>query len=288
MVEGLWQPLVLGGVAGSCGELIAQPMIVVRTRMMVQGVAAAGGMVRYSGFLDTCRTMLRTEGLRAFYKGAAVNAAFTPACRALYMGGLELSKATIGGGTAARDFLAGTSAQLIGSLAYVPRDIIIERCAIDGQLKTQVGSCQSSLHALRTMLAHEGLWGFYRAYVPHQFVWIPYNGLFFALLGKLEALEARAGLPRDALALGVANSAVCAAAAGWATTPIDVIKTRVQVQGANPQLFDFVGPLDCVRQLVRCEGPTALFSGSVGRMLYLVPNMAIFLPLYEYLKRVAA
>mmetsp|Transcript_7922 Transcript_7922/g.24580 ORF Transcript_7922/g.24580 Transcript_7922/m.24580 type:complete len:288 (+) Transcript_7922:116-979(+) len=287
MTESLWQPLVLGGVAGSVGELVAQPMIVVRTRMMVQGVGGEG-MVRYSGFADTCRTMLRTEGLRSFYKGAAVNALFTPACRSLYMGGLEFSKSVIGGGTASRDFLAGAFAQLIGSLAYVPRDVIVERCAIDGQLKSQVGSCSSSIQALRTMWAHEGMWGFYRAYVPHQFVWIPYNGLFFTFLGRLEALEAQAGLSTANFGLGVVNSAISAAVAGWVTTPIDVIKTRVQVQGANPELFSFSGPVDCVTQLVQKEGVRALFSGATGRMLYLVPNMAIFVPLYEFLKRITS
>lgn len=284
----MWQPLVLGGIAGSCGEFVAQPMIVVRTRMMVQGVASSGGIQQYKGFVDTCRSILRNEGLAAFYKGAAVNVAFTPACRALYMGGLELSKATIGEGTAVKDFAGGTVAQLIGSLAYVPRDVIIERCAIDGQLSSQVGSCSSSMQALRTMWAHEGVAGFYRAYLPHQFVWIPYNGLFFALLGRLQDYEARLGLPREGFAVDVANSASAAAVASWATTPIDVVKTRIQVQGANPELFDFKGPVDCVRRLVEREGPRALFSGASGRVAQLVPNMALFIPLYELLKRLAS
>uniref|UniRef100_A0A7S2HHE8 Mitochondrial carrier protein n=1 Tax=Alexandrium andersonii TaxID=327968 RepID=A0A7S2HHE8_9DINO len=236
--------------------------------------------------------MLRTEGIRSFYKGAAVNALFTPPARALYMGGLELSKSCVGSGTAGRDFLAGTLAQLVGSLAYVPRDVIVERCAIDGQLKSQVGSCSSSIEALRTMWVHEGMGGFYRAYMPHQFVWIPYNGLFFALLGRLEAAEVEAGVSSGSdgasFGLGVVNSGFCAALAGWATTPLDVIKTRVQVQGANPELFAFDGPIDCVRQLVRKEGFAALFSGAMGRMCYLAPNMAIFVPLYEQLKRLAS
>mmetsp|Transcript_113361 Transcript_113361/g.293452 ORF Transcript_113361/g.293452 Transcript_113361/m.293452 type:complete len:301 (-) Transcript_113361:77-979(-) len=282
-----WHPLALGGVAGSMGELLAQPMIVVRTRMMVQGVSSqtsGEGLVRYSGFVDTCRTMFRTEGIGSFYKGAALNAASTPFARGLYMAGLELSKAIVGEGTAARDFAAGTAAQLVGSLAYVPRDVIIERCAIDGQLQNQVGSCASSIQAFRTMLAHEGFRGFYRAYVPHQFVWIPYNGIFFSLLGRLQDTQASFGLAQGSFGLGMLNTAACAAVAGWITTPIDVIKTRVQVQGANPQLFEFTGPVDCSLQLIRREGPTALFSGAVARMAYLVPNMAVFIPLYELLK----
>eukprot|EP00746_Dinoflagellata_sp_MGD_P151191 gnl/MRDRNA2_/MRDRNA2_82848_c0_seq2.p1 gnl/MRDRNA2_/MRDRNA2_82848_c0~~gnl/MRDRNA2_/MRDRNA2_82848_c0_seq2.p1 ORF type:complete len:297 (+),score=62.58 gnl/MRDRNA2_/MRDRNA2_82848_c0_seq2:101-991(+) len=283
-----WQLLVLGGIAGSFGEILVQPLVVVRTRMMVQGVSAAAsnsGITQYSGFVNTITTMLRTEGVASFYKGAALNASLTPPARGLYMAGVEVSKAVIGEGTATKDFAAGTAAQLMASLAYVPRDIIVERCAIDGQLNQQVGSCGTSMSAFRTMMAHEGMMGFYRAYVPHQFVWIPYNGLFFAFYGRMQALEESYGIKQDGFALSACNTAVCAAAAGFLTTPIDVIKTRVQVAGANPEIFAFSGPLDCAKQLIAKEGIKGMFAGATGRMMCLAPNMAVFIPLYEFLKK---
>merc|ERR1711924_530221 len=141
------------------------------------------------------------------YKGAAVNVAFTPVGRALYMAGLEMSKSTIGEGTPTRDFAAGTMAQLFMSLAYVPRDIMIERCAVDGQLRGQVGSCKHSLAAFRTIWTQEGAMGFYRAYIPHQFVWIPYNGLFFALLGQLRAAQSSLGMEKRSFAIETVNCA---------------------------------------------------------------------------------
>lgn len=257
--------------------------------MMVQGVtASAGGAhVQYSGFVNTITTMMKEEGVASFYKGAALNACLTPFARGLYMAGVEISKATIGEGTAVKDFMAGTAAQLVGSLAYVPRDIIVERCAIDGQLKSQVGSCGNSIEAFRTMLRHEGMMGFYRAYVPHQFVWIPYNGLFFSFLGRLQAFEESKGIKQGGFLLGMVNTAACAAVAGFLTTPIDVVKTRVQVQGANPDLFAFGGAFDCAKQLVMKEGVQGMFAGACGRMWYLAPNMAVFIPLYELLKKMA-
>ena len=60
------------------------------------------------------------------------------------MAGAELSKETLGEGTALTDFAVGMNAQLLASIAYIPRDIVVERCAIDGQLKSQVGSTASS------------------------------------------------------------------------------------------------------------------------------------------------
>ena len=274
--------------------------------MMVAGVPGSG-IPRYGGLIDAVRTMLRTEGVGAFYKGGTLNAISTPPARGMYMLGVEVAKNTVGGGTVARDFFAGAVAQLISSLAYVPRDVIIERCAIDGQVKSQVGSAASSMQVLRTIMQTEGMAGFYRAYIPHQFVWIPYNGLFFAMLGKINDAEVALGVDNSSYAVGIANSALCGGAAAWATTPIDVIKTRVQVSGANPELFAFSGAIvsgssglcqfavssltparrwrqDCCKKLLKEEGPRALFAGASGRMAYLAPNMALFLPLYDFLK----
>jgi hypothetical protein len=229
--------------------------------------------------------MLRSEGIGAFYKGAALNAAFTPLARGLFVLGMDTSKQHVGEGTTARDFAAGTAGQLVASLAYVPRDVIVERCAIDGQLAKQVGSSSSSSTVLGTIMRAEGLRGFYRAYVPHQFLWIPCNGLMLAFVGKGKDLGVAAGMQTSTVSFGVLNTLSSASAAAWLTTPIDVIKTRLQIAGANPELFSYNGPLDCVTKTVRAEGVSALFAGASGRVLYLGPAMALFFPIYDALKK---
>ena len=139
--------MVFGGLAGSVAEMAVLPALVVRTRMMVQGADATSR--QYTSFGHCFRSIVVEEGVGAFYKGAGTNLAFTPLARGLFTVGMEGAKATVGEGTPLRDFAAGTAAQLVSSFAYVPRDIILERCAIDGQLKTQVGSTSSSLAALK-------------------------------------------------------------------------------------------------------------------------------------------
>ena len=86
-----FQSFALGGIAGSIAEMITMPAVVVRTRLMVQG-ASATGATQYRGFFDACQTMLRIEGIGAFYKGAALNAAFTPIARGLFVLGMDTSK----------------------------------------------------------------------------------------------------------------------------------------------------------------------------------------------------
>lgn len=256
---------LLGGMAGSLAEVTVMPALVVRTRMMVQG--ADSSITRYSSFGNALRTMIREEGIGSFYKGMGLNMAFTPLARGLFMTGADVSKRVIGEDTALKNFAAGMNAQLLASIAYVPRDVIVERCAIDGQLKSQAGSTANSAAALRTIFVGEGLSGFFRAFVPHQLVWVPFNGIFFAALGKCNDLEKAAGIDTRSYALGVFNTFASAAFAAVCTNPIDVIKTRLQVAGANPTVFSYSGPLDCVTKLLKAEGPAALFSGLMGRFM---------------------
>ena len=123
------EAVVLGGAAGSISEIVVLPALVVRTRMMVQG--ADSSIKAYSSFSHALRTIYQEEGVGAFYKGLGLNVLFTPLARGLYMGGAEVTKAAIGEGTAIKDFAAGMNAQLVASIAYVPRDIVVERCAIE-------------------------------------------------------------------------------------------------------------------------------------------------------------
>ena len=86
---------------------------------------------------------------------------------------------------------------------------------------------------------------------------------------------------------GLAYGGFASCVAETITMPIDVVKTRLQVAGANPDVFSYRGPIDCLAKLIRAEGPAALFAGLVGRFLYAGPGFAIFLPTYDVLKRLA-
>jgi len=280
-----FESLVIGGLAGAMCEAFVMPPMVIRTRMMVQGVEGASSAV-YTSFFDAVGTMYKTEGIRSFFKGLGVNFAFTPLARGLYMVGLETSKKNLGEGTALKDFASGMNAQLVASIAYVPRDIVVERCAIDGNVAKQVGSTASSYKALKTIITSEGLGGFFRAFLPHQLVWVPFNGLFFTFLGKCKQIEDEyTSIDSSGYAIGVANTFLSAGGAAICTNPIDVIKTRMQVAGANPEVFSYTGPIDCLLKLLKTEGPTALFAGLTGRTLYAGVGFAIFLPTYDILKK---
>lgn len=62
--------IMCGAVAGACGQTIAYPFDLLRRRFQMM---PAGGKQVYEGILHAFRTIIRTEGTRALYKGYSAN-----------------------------------------------------------------------------------------------------------------------------------------------------------------------------------------------------------------------
>ena len=63
------------------------------------------------------------------------------------------------------------------------------------------------------------------------------------------------------------------------------MKTRLQVQQSNVDIFDYKGPLDCIIKIIKREGVKALFDGLSARILWLTPRLSIAVSTYDYIKR---
>lgn len=192
-------------------------------------------------------------------------------------------------------------------------DVIKERLQIEGQLQT-VKNYGSSWAATRGIVATEGVLGLYRAYWIHQMTWAPFNGIYFATyeaskkyLNQSKDVESQSVVVnlvsstkschiststflslscviRFSMPSVQTSSLIGASVASVATSPLDLVKTRLQVQGSNPALFDYDGPLDALRKILRREGPRALFDGVLARVIWLTPRLSIAVPTYEFLK----
>ena len=63
------------------------------------------------------------------------------------------------------------------------------------------------------------------------------------------------------------------------------MKTRLQVQRANPELFDFNNGFDCAVKVYRSEGIAAFWDGVTARSAWLVPRYCVAISLFELLKQ---
>lgn len=115
-------------------------------------------------------------------------------------------------------------------------------------------------------------------------------GLYFGAYEQIKSQWIAAGLPHERLTKDGRTTTIlpsygypaCAAGAGAVaaaiTAPLDVVKTRLQTQGSSGT---YTGGMDCVRKIWTLEGPTALFRGVGARILFLAPNHAISMTIYE-------
>ena len=267
--------LLAGSVAGIVADIVTHPIGTIKTRLQVQGASAgSSSLAQYGSIGDAASRILRAEGVGALYRGVGIVVATAAPAQGLFFVGNDAARSALAATSCpsgAAHFLAGFFAQLCGSLLWVPMDTIKERMQVEGQMaagsREALGS--SSAAAVSAVFRREGPRGFYPAYWIHQWTWAPFNGLYFAIYeAAKEAADAR-GLP--AWPCGVVAGVV----AGAATNPADLVKTRLQVARADPKTFQYAGAVDCAAQIVRREGPAALFDGAVARCATVTPRLTI-------------
>ena len=275
-----WQQLTAGAASGILADVCTHPLSTVKTRIQCQG---AGGVTqKFSNPVSALFKMLRQEGLASLYRGIGVVVVAAAPGQCLYFGAYEGMRSLLGT-SASATFLAGASAQIGGSLAWVPMDVIKERLQIEGQTKTNE-RYGSSLTATRRILVTEGLSGLYRAYWIHQATWAPFNAIYFSIYERVKT-ELQSGYDwNNAVGINITSSCIAGVTASVTTSPLDLIKTRLQVQRSNMDVFDYKGPVDAFFKIVKKEGAVALFDGVGARCFWLVPRLTVAISSFEWIK----
>ncbi|XP_062007164.1 S-adenosylmethionine carrier 1, chloroplastic/mitochondrial-like isoform X2 [Rosa rugosa] len=231
-------------------------------RTLFEGVIAGGtaGVVVETALypIDTIKTRLQAARgggkivLKGLYSGLAGNLAGVLPASAIFVGVYEPTKQKLlkmfpENLSALAHFTAGACGGIAASLIRVPTEVVKQRM--------QTGQFTSASAAVRLIAAKEGFKGLYAA---KRELNDPENAIIGAFAGALT---------------------------GAITTPLDVIKTRLMVQGSANQ---YKGIVDCVQTIVREEGPPALLKGIGPRVLWIGIGGSIFFGVLERTKRLLA
>lgn len=119
------------------------------------------------------------------------------------------------------------------------------------------GEFTRAVQAIRTIVAREGARGLYAGYGSFLLRDLPFDAIEFVVYEQLKRAVkiTKKGVdptPLETSAIGATAGAVT----GLVTTPLDVIKTRLMIQGTNKT---YKGVLDCAGQIIQQEGSGALF-----------------------------
>eukprot|EP01135_Chromosphaera_perkinsii_P005716 Nk52_evm16s359 gene=Nk52_evmTU16s359 len=225
--------LVAGGLGGMCGDFFAHSIDTTKTRIQ-------SGM--HSTTLGAVKSLYREGIVSGFYRGigpAMVGSLFSSM---IYFGNYEYAKEKLlllKGENISETyayFLAGAFGDLTASVIYVPLEVAKTRMQLQGSRYVDF-RYRNTIHALYSIYKREGIRnGLYSGLKATILRDMPFSAIQFTVYEhtRLHFISQRAQSTHgkgyttpseDFMAGGFAG-----AIAGFLTTPLDVIKTRLQTK----------------------------------------------------------
>jgi len=146
---------------------------------------------------------------------------------------------------------------------------------------------KGGIDAFKIILKTEGLRGIYRAYGATVCSFGPFSALYFMFYEKFKYWAVG---PQKEISFW--PSLLCSAAAGSIssviTNPLDMAKVRMQCvrasQNSEVKLFKYKNMFHGIWLILNNEGFLALFQGSLARILFHTPNVAIIMSTTESIR----
>nr|CAD1841261.1 unnamed protein product [Ananas comosus var. bracteatus] len=274
------------------------PVSVIKTRMQVASKDAA-----QKNAFAAFKNILRADGIPGLYRGFATVITGAIPARIIFLTSLETTKAALlqlvrplnlsePAQAAIANGLAGMSASICSQSVFVPIDVVSQKLMVQGY--SGHAKYNGGLDVARKILQSEGVRGLYRGfglsimtYTPSSAVWWASYGssqrIIWRLLGHDQNSD---GVPSEWKIVGVqaTGGVIAGAIASCITTPIDTIKTRLQVMDNEKKQT----ARQVVRRLIAEDGWKGLYRGLGPRFLSMSAWGTSMIVAYEYLKRLCA
>lgn len=247
----------------------------------------------------------------------------------------SLSYAAAATPSAIRYFACGLLAEAVSCLVWVPIDVVKER--LQSQPPSLLHRYRSSADGIGRILHSEGWRGLYKGYGSTLASFGPFSAVYFVFYEafshqlRYRLTPSSSSMPSSsttqplaeagtAIQLSATSSFLVALIAGaggnvvasLCTNPLELVKTRLQVQRAvlsyqhhstrstqsscssgaatmtasTPRLFhfDYRNLMDGLSTVAKTEGVLALWKGVGSRIAFTAPNAALTMGLFEYLR----
>ncbi|XP_031624685.1 mitochondrial uncoupling protein Bmcp [Contarinia nasturtii] len=298
MGERDWRPFVYGGVASITAEFGTFPIDTTKTRLQIQGQICdqQHTKLRYTGMIDAFIQIRRHEGVKALYSGIWPAVLRQATYGTIKFGTYYTLKniVTEKGWLIDKhenervwcNVLCAVIAGAISSAIATPTDVLKVRMQVHGRGTDKVGL----IGCFREIYHQEGISGLWRGLGPtaQRAAVIAAVELPVYDFCKLHLLETFG----DHVANHFISSFIASLGSAVASTPIDVIRTRLMnqkklVSHHQNQMAHrlYKGSFDCGLQTVRNEGFSALYKGFIPTWFRMGPWNIIFFITYEQLKQ---
>lgn len=286
--------------SGMLARVPCHPLDTIKSR--IQSGSSSGSI------LSVARGIVRAEGVRALYRGFGVAFVASAPASCLYFSAYEVAKRELGDGGVGVHLAAGLFAEAVSCVLFVPIDVLKERLQVQVQGGASPVYYRNARDAVRQIVrSGEGLRGLYRGYGATLVSFGPFSAVYFALYEEFR-MRALGWLPvpsvthpTDALAstgtrrllpawLQAAVGAGAGALASVLTSPLDLVKLRLQLQrggGGAIGSVAYTGLWHGLRTIASDEGVRGLFRGLGARVAYHTLSTGISLLLFEECRAMA-
>ena len=252
-------PLVSGGMAGFAVDVSLYPIDTVKTRLQSP-----------LGFFGS-------GGFRGMYRGISAAAAGSVPGAALFFGVYESMKKTLKGmevSATGSHMLAASTGEIAACCVRVPVEVVKQRL--------QAGQYSSLRSGVFQILSTDGIAGFFRGYGMTILREIPFAAIQMPLLEIAKDAWRSRRKGQELLPIHVAAcGSLCGGLAAAATTPLDVIKTRLMLGSDKLGVAYDSGILNCAQRILSHEGPSAFFAGLSARVFWISLGGFVFFGAYD-------
>ncbi|XP_073006402.1 uncharacterized protein [Typha latifolia] len=274
------------------------PISVIKTRMQV----ASGDAVQKNAF-SAFRNILAVDGIRGLYRGFGTVITGAIPARIIFLTSLETIKAASlkmvnpfnlsePVQAAVANGIAGMSASLCSQSVFVPIDVVSQKLMVQGY--SGHAKYNGGLDVVRKILKAEGIRGLYRGFGLSVMTYSPSSAVWWASYGSSQRIIWRLlGHSRDSedvpsqwkiVGVQATGGVIAGAVASCITTPIDTIKTRLQVMDNQKRQT----AREVVQRLIAEDGWKGLYRGLGPRFFSMSAWGTTMIVAYEYMKRLCA
>ncbi|WCJ25554.1 Mitochondrial substrate carrier family protein [Euphorbia peplus] len=275
------------------------PVSVVKTRLQVATKEAAE-----RGAFSVVKGILKNDGIPGLYRGFGTVITGAVPARIIFLTALETTKIAAfkivepfklsePSQAALANGVAGMTASLCSQGVFVPIDVVSQKLMVQGYFGH--AKYNGGFDVARKIIKSDGIRGFYRGfglsvltYAPSSAVWWASYGssqrVIWRFLGNGSDVE---GVPPSSAKIVLVQATggiIAGASASFITTPLDTIKTRLQVMGQEKRS----SARQVVKNLIKDDGWTGFYRGIGPRFFSMSAWGTSMILAYEYLKRSCA
>ncbi|KAL6952986.1 hypothetical protein U1Q18_041396 [Sarracenia purpurea var. burkii] len=234
---------IIGAILFTAQSALLHPTAVVKTRMQVAG----SGLSHMRG-ISVFRQILKSDGIPGIFRGFGTSAVGSLPGRVLALTSLEVSKDMmlkytehLNMSEATRvgiaNGVAGMLSNLVSCIYYVPLEVTCQRLMVQGLPGTTF--CNGPFDVVRKVIKAEGFRGMYRGFGLTAVTQSPASALWWGAYGAAQHIIWRSLGYKDNMVekpshmemvtVQATAGMLAGACSSVITTPLDTVKTRLQV-----------------------------------------------------------